>query len=1470
MMDHTKTSQLGRKEKVMNKKLKQSLITSILMFLIISCAFSISVSLSAFIFTEQFTVDSTDSFMDENGTDLICYPITNSNPTTVAVGWGKAPNKGTGTITIPKQVKRTVEVEDPNTHAITSQVQNYDIKAIVKSGFRYCAFSSISFAADSVVEEIQAEAFYSCQNITTFTLPKMCVRGVGSSSFMDCRSLETFDTSEVSGFINETITNWDSITEAQKEWFEEVDEVSGVHTHRFCIGDHAFSSCVSLVDFEFPRTLKDIGESAFHKCEALTSIFFPKAAYFTPEATEEVPVPVPVIINNFTIGKYAFADCKKLSIMHLCKNISNIDFYAFAQCNNLKIYYEGLDEAGDPIKSLDLRFRKKHVATNQTDLVKDYVPIEYGVSNMSVDKNHPDLIYIKQTGVPIFYDGHDANDKPLYTANKNESFITIFRFWPAPAESHSTDFNWTTGRLTIPDTIEGAPVRRIAKHAFYDSTGSRKVDIINPETGKVTGQEDPLKEVIFNASLIQIEREAFKDCSNLKTLNFTLSTNLQEIGHSAFESSSGNTVYTGSLDIPSGVKYIGNYAFKNFKKATGISFYSTTPTNNNKLAIIGKQAFYNLGSEVSQDKKGKIDLVLPSSLNDNSVNTMVPDPKPSSNGTNATVGDSAFANCPLLKTVTLQYHDTKPNNANQRISFGTNVFSGCSELLCFRSNYALGYVGSAIFEKCPKLKELFLSTTLTKTSFKDENSVYMWCYNDEGGSFFFSGNDSGNNACEFKDLVIYVDGDTPPQRKDRQDKYYGWNSDPKTYQDEYATSSSADATAPYKNRSNDDSLFRTDNVIGRPVITTYYGVDFHTSGTIKYLNYSDGSVSATPDYSSSVACIPNSANTYTVTRCYATGKESIDMSDWEPDTGKTIDTIGPSAFATRVAGNTTSKIVLPTTITTIRERAFYSVDKNGIDIVTYKTGGVEKTDSGESPITNCCFLPTGVTRLERMAFFNNDFGKVVLPSGLSFMGNTAFAISRDKTATISSFEVGTGTSSVFDFISNGMYDSATKMLLYYAANGSGQLDLSAVEKNSVNYNIEAIGPRALARSRYTSVKLPTSLTTIYGGAFENSAIQSVSFENDTPGLKYIAAVPAYNDTTTVWYDFNQHFDTADIAAKDAGVTFPTTYDKLEPRIDISDASNNPHKDNNNYNFANRTFYFNWYAKYGAFANCTSLETFNFIALKDTLRKIGYGAFEGCSGLTNMTGMTGGTHKYMYYKYGDYSGLTKANFKTITNGDTKHVEKNNGTNVLDLSELTNLTSIGRAAFKGCSGIHYIHLPLLYNEDVNQNTQAKLYLDMDYEDRGSWYARKGLKDSIFKGTGVVTNGGAILVGETANYANPTGKRYDKSTVNINTGTKTRSNADANDKVNKWDVTYYDASRYPSYIFSCDGFNPTVYYYVSGDNINNLKENASDDAVEIIKGTDSTTKYWTKYVDSENPTHHIYVLFNNKAELRSYFGL
>ena len=1166
-------------------------------------------------------------FIFVNGTDKFrCY-ITDETNKYISIGWGREAKEAPADLGVPE--------------IMTNNGVDYTVKGIVQGGFRSCDFETISLP--NTITEIEEEAFAYCDQLKTFTLPSG-VTEIKGSTFIDCRKMTYFLYKNNNGSV---ISTNDKVTR---------------------IGSHAFASCVSLLDFSFPSVLQRIDECAFQKCTSFTRIYLPSAEFDEGSTTPK---------NQYTIGKYAFADCSKLEFVYFEKNLTNVDSYAFVDCYiddsarkamTLHYGYSG-SYPGNP--RFTTSWRKKRL---DTGISGDYT-IESDHIIIRQHHEFPGLRFSIETK-PIVIDCSKSDTvNKIVLETPTSPYISIYQ-WNAPPDkgtAYTNYYNTETKALEIPGQIK------------IDETTTYPVKVINKAA--FANKADDIYSLKFNSGLVQICKEAFLKDTEIKSIDFTNCDTLLEISNDIFNQRNGTrNSYVTSLELPHTLEYIGMYAFWAFDKVETLKFTTDENDPNKKphLKVLGGACFGELGKLNGLDANHRvgIEVTLPGSLDDRAAiaaNINYDRNKDYNEQNWAAIGPYVFGstvnNANNTSQVTVVTMDQNPT-PGLSCSLAPNAMNRARRLVKFVANSNLAMVGSEVFKNCNDLREVFLTTAKGK-ALADAGMQYPWGSKAADGSTYESSILSSGGDGDKPDLVLYLDGPAPGKisTTEMTDVKVKWNSETsRTYNTEFGYNSDV---------SNVDI-----NYMSRSSNPTFINTDFNfANGSLLYWkpNSTGGGAftdapSTLSEYNQGVITLvkQKGSDHYVVARYFAANNKVVDEIDLTGLVHKTfgnisskITEIGDEAFAVNSANKKGYYFILPHTVTKISERAFFrKVDVKGkvpittvgARIVTYRDaeGNVQPAPSGESYAdakTRCinagsttaniygyCVLPNQLTHLGRFAFYSNVFKEVWIPKTLSFFGVGAFyshlsnnVASRLQTIIIENNDADededpeTESNPNFKLINNGIYyvGSATeKTLLYQAQNIEGTEDTLTIDGGT-----KAIGMAACAGTKYKTINLNSELKTIYGSAFESN----VTLTTVTGGanLEYISAIAA--DSADEVYQDNDYYQNID------------------------------YRDYYGGDYAIRA------SRKTAFRNCSNLTTFNFKALTK-LKKIGHGAFINCNNLEHLAG--GDTYKYY-----------------VANSDgtvpvTASVTMDKG--VLDLSPCTQLEVIGANSFTS-SKIKYVHLP-----------------------------------------------------------------------------------------------------------------------------------------------------------------------------------
>jgi hypothetical protein len=237
-----------------------------------------------------------------------------------------------------------------NTYTVPASVED-----IGNGAFSSCTnLTTVTFAASSLLEAIEESAFESCTNLQSISFPAS-LTFIGGYAFADCGNLQSITFPPSLTFIGEM-----AFGDCRKLQFSSLPaslRTIGERAFTYCIsletitfaassslrtiGAHAFSACINLTSINLPASLTSMGDHAFYICTKLQSITIPKSlksidsmTFSLCQALETVTFASPSSLAS--IGEFAFNDCVSLQSISFPASLRTIGDRAFDYCISLE------------------------------------------------------------------------------------------------------------------------------------------------------------------------------------------------------------------------------------------------------------------------------------------------------------------------------------------------------------------------------------------------------------------------------------------------------------------------------------------------------------------------------------------------------------------------------------------------------------------------------------------------------------------------------------------------------------------------------------------------------------------------------------------------------------------------------------------------------------------------------------------------------------------------------------------------------------------------------------------------------------------------------------------------------------------------------------------------------------------------------------------------------------------------------
>ena len=501
-----------------------------------------------------------------------------------------------------------------------------------------------------------------------------------------------------------------------------------------------------------------------------------------------------------------------------------------------------------------------------------------------------------------------------------------------------------------------------------------------------------------------------------------------------------------NLVIPEGVTGIGNYAFYGYRSLTSITIPASVTSIGGK-AFVGCSSVETIsvaeGNRVYHSDGNCLIQTADKKLIVGCQNSVIP-----TNGSVTSIGNSAFSGCSGLTSFTIPASIT---------SIGTSAFSGCRSLTRITIPASVTSVGTSAFSSCSSLTSVTILDGVTSIG----DTAFYYCENLKSVMIPKSLTSIGGEA--FRGCTSLTDV-----------YYAGTEADWKKITIKIYNTPLSNATKHY-NATPVASGKCGDNLTW---VLTDDGV-LTISGTGKMSDYPADTGApwfGWRDQITSVVIKSGAASIGSRAFCQCNKLTSITIPDG-------VASIGDFAFS---PCSSLASITIPDSVTTIGKMAFNGckslADDNGFVIVRdvlydyYGAGGAAVT------------IPSGVTRIDNSAFFNDTITGVTIPDSVTSIGNAAFYdCSSLKTATIPDSVTSIGNKAF-----------------------SGCSNLTSVKIPASMTSIEDETFRGC--SSLTSVEIPASVTSVGKSAFYGcTSLKDVYYTScSETGWKNIT-IGSYND-----------------------------------------------------------------------------------------------------------------------------------------------------------------------------------------------------------------------------------------------------------------------------------------------------------------------------------------------------------------------
>ena len=538
------------------------------------------------------------------------------------------------------------------------------------------------------VSTVSGLAFDYCQNVTTIKLPESIQLVESLNAFSRCPKLEAIELYDIGytgerryisteGVLIRLANPENAIMETQIDFVPPAK--TGVYTipsEVTFIPYQSFNKSL-ITEINIPESVKVIETGAFYGCGNLTLINF-----------------LPTTTSNYeflTIQDDAFVACKNLEVVNLPARAVSLgmddetfSLAIFEDCNNLTAI--NIEAGNNKYGSIDGVLTTSKAAATATD--------PYSIIYCPRAKKGEYVVPEEITAISA-YAFSGCTKLSGITVHGLVSSIGNYAFYGCSSVEYVT--------------FDGVSVQgtSIGDYAFAKNTNLRTVTYADKSRVTVIGNGafsdcTSLKEVVIPKDIVSIGNEVYANNANVGKVVFAEGGKRIDFGTRVFLNCKALT----SVDLPSTIEELPLGMFEGCISLEAINVDDDNPNfcdidgvvYSNDLTTI---YYYSL-------KKGNV--TLPTSV----TTIMGGVFKGNKNITEFTFGESitsvgqeAFAECTSLKTISFE-------NDENTITFGNNVFNGCTVLNNVTIPNSITEIADGMFRGCVSLKNVTLHNGITR------------------------------------------------------------------------------------------------------------------------------------------------------------------------------------------------------------------------------------------------------------------------------------------------------------------------------------------------------------------------------------------------------------------------------------------------------------------------------------------------------------------------------------------------------------------------------------------------------------------------------------------------------------------------------------------------------------------------------------------------------------------------------------